>query len=62
VLSEYRRYLKTVRDRSGHILGEKPALKAIAEKVRQITQEALGNRCYLEGDWRGETPRNGGVL
>jgi len=62
VLKEYRQFAKTIRDKSGLAIIEKPETKDAAEQVRELTQKVLRNRYYLEDDWRGEMPWEGDAL
>jgi len=62
VLTDYREFAKTVRDNAGMLITRQKEAKDVAERIRALTQGALRNRYYLEGDWRGEEPRNGGEL
>jgi hypothetical protein len=53
-LEAYRRCVQRIRTSAGMIITQKPDLKDVAEKIRERTRSVLGNRYYLEGDWRGE--------
>jgi len=57
LLAEHRGFAKRMRDRAGLVVPQKPELKDIAEKIRDLTWKVLRNRYYLEGDWRGESVR-----
>ena len=60
-LEEYRRCAQRIRTRAGMIITRKPDLKDAAEKTRELARSVLGNRYYLEGDWRGEKIFEGGA-
>jgi len=56
ILSEYRSFIKEIRNRAGIMVTEKPETRDEVDKIRKLTQDVLRNRYYLEGDWRGEKP------
>ena len=58
VLTEYREFVKNLRDEAALMVTEEPGLRDISERIRRLTQGILRNRYYLEGDWRGEKPLN----
>ena len=60
VLSEYRGVVKRVRDGAARRMLADPAFKPVGDELREICRTALRLRYYLEGDWRGETPRPAG--
>ena len=59
VLTEYRDFIKKIRDEAGFIVAEESRLKDVGEDIRRLTQNILRKRYYLEGDWRGEKPLKG---
>ena len=60
VLGAYRERVKGVRDAAACRVIRDPAFKAVGDELRRLTQRVLRNRCYLENDWRGETPVENG--
>lgn len=60
ILAEYRAFAKRVRDEAGRRVLSEPKFKRMGDEIRVKAQDILRNRCYLEGDWRGETPLSHG--
>ena len=56
VLTQYRDFIKGVRNRAGMTVSKDPRARAICEDIRKLAQNILRERYYLEGDWRGEKP------
>lgn len=56
LLERYRAVLKHIRDAAGRLVTTTPQCKEAADELRAMTQAALRNRQFLEGDWRGEKP------
>jgi len=56
VLTEYRAFARSARDQAGLLAAADPATRDLCEEVRRRAGQVLANRCYLEGDWRGEKP------
>lgn len=56
ILKQYRLFLKNLSDHCGSLVVTNPSLKPFVNRLRQEAHRALGNRYYLEGDWRGEIP------
>lgn len=56
ILKNHRDIIKQIRNNAGIAVTNDPNAKAASENIRTLTQQILGNRCYLEGDWRGEKP------
>ena len=61
VLSEYRTWVKRVRDDAARIIVADGSFKPVGDELRDKTRAILRNRYYLEKDWRGETPVPSGV-
>jgi hypothetical protein len=61
VLSEYRTWVKRVRDGAARVVIADGAFKPVSDEFRDKTRAILRNRYYLEKDWRGETPAPSGV-
>ena len=61
VLSEYRTWVKRVRDDTARIIVADSSFKPVGEELRDKTRAILRDRYYLEKDWRGETPVPSGV-
>jgi hypothetical protein len=56
VLTEYRELARSARNQAGLLAAADPATRDLCEQVRRRARDVLSNRCYLEGDWRGEKP------
>ncbi len=61
VLSEYRTWVKGMRDGAARVVIADGAFKPVGGEFRDRTRAILRNRYYLERDWRGETPAPSGV-
>jgi len=62
ILTGYRTWIKSTRDRAAQLIIAEPEFKAVGEELRRKTRAVLRDRYYLEGDWRGETPLQTGAL
>ena len=62
ILSEYRTWVKNIRDGAAQLTITHPESQATGDELRRMTHAILRNRYYLEGDWRGETPLPTGAL
>ncbi|MFC1713446.1 hypothetical protein ACFL6S_07260 [Candidatus Poribacteria bacterium] len=56
ILTRYRDFVKRVRNHAGMTISKDAGARVVCEDVRELTQNILRNRYYLEGDWRGEEP------
>jgi len=62
ILSQYRPWVKRVRDGAARMMVTNAEFKPIGDELREKTRTVLRNRYYLERDWRGETPLPSGAL
>jgi hypothetical protein len=56
LIREYRKFVKTLRNKSAQAVIDDPGLKTLGDEIRKMTADILRNRYYLERDWNGETP------
>jgi len=60
ILAGNRAAMQGIRDAAGRLVTADPERKEAADQLRAMTQACLRHRQFLEGDWRGEEPLEGG--
>jgi hypothetical protein len=57
LIRAFRGAARELRDAAAISCAERPELRLVAGRLRQLAQEVLRNRYYFEGEWRGELQR-----